>query len=110
MFEHILDCSLLPLSLGQSEEFPSYACEDDTPGMPGYGPDGLPTFRPLIIAHRGASGMYPEHTALAYRKAAEQGADLIECDLALTRVNNLYNLTSVLFNCFLQGWTLYTCS
>ena len=55
--------------------------------MPGYGPDGLPTFRPLIIAHRGASGMYPEHTALAYRKAAEQGADLIECDLALTRVN-----------------------
>ena len=106
----ILDCSLLPLSLGQSEEFPSYACENDTPGMPGYGPDGLPTFRPLIIAHRGASGMYPEHTALAYRKAAEQGADLIECDLALTRVNNLYHLTSVLFNCILQGWTLYTCS
>lgn len=81
----LIYCSLLPLSLGQSEEFPSYACEDDTPGMPGYGPDGLPTFRPLIIAHRGASGMYPEHTALAYRKAAEQGADLIECDLALTR-------------------------
>merc|ERR1719369_1600694 len=50
-----------------------------------YGPDGLPTFRPLIIGHRGASGMYPEHTALAYRKAAEQGADLIECDLAITR-------------------------
>ena len=23
--------------------------------------------RPLIIGHRGASGMYPEHTALAYR-------------------------------------------
>jgi len=29
--------------------------------------------------------MYPEHTALAYRKAAEQGADLIECDIALTK-------------------------
>ena len=23
--------------------------------------------RPLIVGHRGASGMYPEHTALAYR-------------------------------------------
>ena len=50
-----------------------------------YGADGLPTFRPLIIAHRGASGMYPEHTALAYREAARQGADLIECDLAMTK-------------------------
>ena len=26
-----------------------------------------PTTMPLIIGHRGASGMYPEHTALAYR-------------------------------------------
>ena len=24
-------------------------------------------YRPIIIAHRGASGMYPEHTKLAYR-------------------------------------------
>ena len=23
--------------------------------------------RPLVIGHRGACGMYPEHTALAYR-------------------------------------------
>ena len=37
------------------------------------GADGLPTGRPLVVAHRGASGMYPEHTMLAYRKAAEQG-------------------------------------
>jgi len=29
--------------------------------------------------------MYPEHTALAYREAARQGADLVECDLAITR-------------------------
>jgi len=29
--------------------------------------------------------MFPEHTALAYRNAAEQGADLIECDMAITR-------------------------
>ncbi len=29
--------------------------------------------RPVLIAHRGSSGMYPEHTAMAYRAAAEQG-------------------------------------
>jgi len=29
--------------------------------------------------------MYPEHTALAYRMASEQGADMIECDLAITK-------------------------
>ena len=39
--------------------------------------------------------MYPEHTARAYREAARQGADVIECDLAITKVkekmNNLSN-------------------
>eukprot|EP00090_Calanus_glacialis_P015353 TRINITY_DN2423_c0_g1_i1.p1 TRINITY_DN2423_c0_g1~~TRINITY_DN2423_c0_g1_i1.p1 ORF type:complete len:226 (-),score=67.77 TRINITY_DN2423_c0_g1_i1:765-1442(-) len=65
---------------------PAYPCPAESYSDPAlYGPDGLPTFRPLIIAHRGASGMYPEHTALGYRKAAEQGADLIECDLAITK-------------------------
>ena len=34
--------------------------------------------------------MYPEHTALAYRKAAIQGADVIECDLAITKVKQYY--------------------
>ena len=64
---------------------PAFPCSSyDDPTL--YGPDGLPTFRPLIIAHRGASGMFPEHTALAYREAARQGADLIECDLAITKV------------------------
>ena len=66
---------------------PPYACDADTyQDTSLYGPDGLPTFRPLIIGHRGASGMYPEHTALAYREAARQGADVIECDLAMTKV------------------------
>jgi len=65
---------------------PAYPCpEEEYSDTSAYGPDGLPTFRPLIIAHRGASGMYPEHTALGYRKAAEQGADIIECDLAITK-------------------------
>lgn len=40
---------------------------------------------PLIIAHRGASGLRPEHTASAYRLAIAQGADFIEPDLVLTK-------------------------
>lgn len=41
--------------------------------------------RPLLVAHRGASAYAPEHTTAAYRLAIEQGADLIEPDLQLTR-------------------------
>lgn len=37
------------------------------------------------IAHRGASGMYPENTRLAFVKAIEAGADLIELDCQLSR-------------------------
>ncbi|HQR90247.1 MAG TPA: glycerophosphodiester phosphodiesterase family protein, partial [Caulobacter sp.] len=33
---------------------------------------------PLVIAHRGASGYRPEHTALAYELAIAQGCDFIE--------------------------------
>lgn len=36
---------------------------------------------PKIIAHRGASGLRPEHTLPAYRLAIAQGADIIEPDL-----------------------------
>jgi glycerophosphoryl diester phosphodiesterase len=42
-----------------------------------------PTTR--IIAHRGASGLLPEHTLAGYRLAIDQGADLIEPDLVVTR-------------------------
>ena len=41
--------------------------------------------RPLVIAHRGASGELPEHTLEGYRRAIEQGADFIEPDLVLTK-------------------------
>ncbi|MEH1099960.1 glycerophosphodiester phosphodiesterase [Micromonospora sp. CPCC 205561] len=44
-----------------------------------------PTDRPLVIAHRGASGYRPEHTLEAYRLAIRQGADFIEPDLVATR-------------------------
>jgi len=40
---------------------------------------------PLVIAHRGASGLRPEHTLASYRLAIEQGADVIEPDLVPTR-------------------------
>jgi glycerophosphoryl diester phosphodiesterase len=41
--------------------------------------------RPIIIAHRGASGYAPEHTLAAYFIAMQQGADYIEPDLVATR-------------------------
>ncbi len=43
------------------------------------------TERPIIIAHRGASGERPEHTLAAYELAIELGADFIEPDLVLTK-------------------------
>ena len=44
---------------------------------------------PLVIAHRGASGHRPEHTAGAYRLAFRLGADSIELDLHATRDGEL---------------------
>jgi glycerophosphoryl diester phosphodiesterase len=41
--------------------------------------------RPLIIAHRGASGERPEHTLAAYERAIDQGADWLETDVEPTR-------------------------
>jgi glycerophosphoryl diester phosphodiesterase len=49
---------------------------------------GQPTLggaRPIVIAHRGASGYRPEHTLEAYRLAVRQGADYIEPDLVMTK-------------------------
>ena len=37
------------------------------------------------IAHRGASGYYPENTMLAFEKAIEMGCDGIETDVHLTK-------------------------
>lgn len=41
--------------------------------------------RPLVIAHRGASGYLPEHTLAAKAMAHAQGADFIEQDLVLSK-------------------------
>ncbi len=40
---------------------------------------------PAVIAHRGASGLRPEHTIEAYTLAIDQGADWIEPDLVVTK-------------------------
>jgi glycerophosphoryl diester phosphodiesterase len=54
-------------------------------------PDTQPQFltldgkQPQVIAHRGYSGLYPEQTQMAYEKAIEAGADMIELDMHMTR-------------------------
>jgi glycerophosphoryl diester phosphodiesterase len=42
-----------------------------------------------VIAHRGASGTFAEHTLAAYQLAIEQGADGLECDVRLTADGHL---------------------
>ncbi|WP_232223506.1 glycerophosphodiester phosphodiesterase [Sphingorhabdus lutea] len=39
----------------------------------------------IIIAHRGLSGEWPEHTLEGYQAAIDEGADFIEPDLVLTK-------------------------
>ncbi|MFE1443311.1 glycerophosphodiester phosphodiesterase [Streptomyces sp. NPDC058739] len=48
-----------------------------------------PQHHPQIIAHRGASEDAPEHTLAAYKKAIEDGADALECDVRLTSDGHL---------------------
>ena len=45
--------------------------------------------RPLVIAHRGASGERPEHTLMGYTLAIDEGADFIEPDLVCTKDGHL---------------------
>ena len=41
--------------------------------------------RPLIIAHRGGAGLWPENTLFALQEAAKLGADLSEIDIHMSR-------------------------
>ncbi|MFT5708189.1 MAG: glycerophosphoryl diester phosphodiesterase [Oceanospirillaceae bacterium] len=43
----------------------------------------------IVIAHRGASGYFPEHSLQSKQLAFEMGADYIEQDLVLTKDNKL---------------------
>ena len=45
----------------------------------------MPSSKAMVIGHRGASALRPEHTLAAYAKAIDDGADLIEPDLVSTR-------------------------
>lgn len=48
-----------------------------------------PQRRPLIIAHRGFSGRYPENTVTAVRAALRLGVDMVEVDVQETRDGQL---------------------
>lgn len=45
--------------------------------------------KPIIIAHRGASGYRPEHTLASYELAIAQNCDFIEPDLVITKDGHL---------------------
>lgn len=68
-----------PAQVGSTEEAPAAAAEEAASYRT------LSGEKPIIIAHRGASGLYPEHTILAYETAIAQGADFIEPDLVMTK-------------------------
>jgi glycerophosphoryl diester phosphodiesterase len=64
------------------------ACAAVLSACGGGGDDSLPTLSgeaPMVIGHRGASGLRPEHTLESYRLAIEQGADFVEPDVVLTK-------------------------
>ena len=54
--------------------------------MPQAGPGPV---RPLVVAHRGASEVVPEHTLAAYVQAIDDGADGLEADVRLTADGHL---------------------
>lgn len=39
----------------------------------------------LIISHNGASGVYPACTDLAYQEAIQDGVDIIDCTVQMTK-------------------------
>ena len=53
------------------------------------------TDRPLLIAHRGASGYLPEHTLPAKALAYGLGADFLEQDVVATRDDELVVLHDI---------------
>lgn len=55
------------------------------PGIAQGAPVSVSLSPPIVIAHRGASGLRPEHTLASYTLAIEQGAHFIEPDLVLTK-------------------------
>jgi glycerophosphoryl diester phosphodiesterase len=54
-----------------------YACMRDRPLH-------AKAHRPLVMAHRGGAGLWPENTRYAFSRAVEAGADVLEMDLHST--------------------------
>ena len=54
------------------------------------GTSAQPAAAKQAIAHRGASGYAPEHTAAAYKLAMDQKVDFVEPDLAVSKDNVLF--------------------
>jgi glycerophosphoryl diester phosphodiesterase len=59
-------------------------------GLAAAGISAQPAAPKQAIAHRGASGYAPEHTAAAYKLAMEQKANFVEPDLAVSKDNVLF--------------------
>ncbi len=53
---------------------------------------------PLIIAHRGDSAHRPENTLVAFKRALEVGADIVEFDVQLTKDGEVVVLHDVTVN------------
>ncbi|CAD6336153.1 unnamed protein product [Miscanthus lutarioriparius] len=73
---------------GVLTDFPStasaaIACLAHTKDSP-LPPPGNDT-RPLIITHNGACGLFPGCTDLAYQQAVEDGADIIDCSVQMSK-------------------------
>lgn len=78
------------LSPGPIDSGPAAGQRD--PGGPPSAPSWLTRVggrRPIVIGHRGAAGLAPENTLAAFRKGLELGADLLECDVHLSRDDRL---------------------
>jgi glycerophosphoryl diester phosphodiesterase len=57
--------------------------------LPSYEPIVASPDRPIVVAHRGASGTLPENTMAAYELAIAQGAQIVEIDVHLTADDEL---------------------
>jgi glycerophosphoryl diester phosphodiesterase len=75
MLKMFLTCGAVALMAGCSGDDDSFATLDGA--------------APLVIGHRGAAGLLPEHTLEGYKLAIDQGADFIEPDLVMTQDGQL---------------------
>ena len=60
------------------------ACNDDDKNIDNVTPEYKEP-KIIIVGHRGASALRPEHTLESYQKAIDDGADFIEPDLVSTK-------------------------